>query len=363
MLVIIPAYQPDEKLKRVVLSLREKTNYPILIVDDGSCDACQPLFTDLESYATVLHHAQNMGKGRAMKTAFAYAYEHFRDEGGLITVDADGQHLTEDIIRVCDAWEKNPGALVLGSRKFTGNVPKKSMFGNTVTRLVFSVATGVKVYDTQTGLRAFAINAIPKMMELKGERYEYEINQLLYCTRNHIPIDEVTIETVYIEENKSSHFHPFRDSWRVYKIILLFVSTSLFCFGFEWILFTLLGVAITHLRGSAMLLVNDAVALLMQTIVARVCSALLNYSLNRRVVFQSRNRTSLARYILVASMIYGINYGLLYVQTVLLAMPDWISFVIAQLICYPLSFLLQRMFVFCKDKKHCESIAPASKED
>lgn len=357
MLVVIPAYQPDEKLKRVVLELHERTEYPILIVDDGSCAECQPLFAELEAYATVLHHQTNQGKGRAMKTAFAYAYTHFRSEGGLVTVDADGQHLYEDIVNIANAWEAHPDSLVLGSRRFTGKVPFRSRAGNTITRFVFAIATGVKVYDTQTGLRAFAIDAVPQMLELSGERYEYEINQLLFCTKNQIHILEVPIETVYIEDNKSSHFHPFRDSWRVYKIILSFVSTSLFCFLFEWVLFLLCG----HLL--ATLSMNAELALLISTALPRVCSSLLNYLLNRKVVFQSGNSTSLARYILVAVVIYGLHYGLLWVLTEALPVPNWISFVIAQAICYPTSFLLQRMFVFAADRKHRVSIAPTDKEE
>ncbi len=357
MLVVIPAYQPDEKLKRVVLELHEKTDYRILIVDDGSRADCQPLFAELEAYATVLHHEVNCGKGRAMKTAFEYAYTHFRNEGGLVTVDADGQHLHEDIVNVCNAWAEHPDSLVLGSRRFTGNVPFRSRAGNTITRFVFAVATGVKVYDTQTGLRAFSIAAVPRMLELQGERYEYEINQLLFCTKNQIHILEIPIETVYIEDNKSSHFHPFRDSWRVYKIILSFLSTSFLCFLFEWGLFLLVG------RLLRIPVPNATIALLISSALPRVCSSLLNYLLNRKVVFQSSNRTSLIRYLMVAVLIYGLHYGLLWALTVPLPVPQWISFVIAQLICYPTSFLLQRMFVFAADRRSRVTIAPVEKED
>lgn len=358
MLIVIPAYQPDEKLRRVVLELHEKSDYPILIVDDGSRADCQPLFTELEAYATVLHHAVNQGKGRAMKTAFEYAYAHFRHEGGLVTVDADGQHLYEDIVNVATAWEQHPDALILGSRRFTGNVPFRSRAGNTITRFVFAASTGVRVYDTQTGLRAFSVDAVPMMLELQGERYEFEINQLLFCTKNHIKILEIPIETVYIEENKSSHFHPFRDSWRVYKIILSFISTSVLSFLFDMLLFLVFEQLLERFFPG----VQQQLALLISTALSRVCSSLLNFILNRKVVFKTGNRTSLIRYILVVVLIYGLNYGLLWVMTVWLPMPNWISYVIAQLICYPTSFLLQRMFVFDPDKKSRVSIAPKDTE-
>ena len=232
MMIVIPAYQPDEKLTGVVDTLIEKTNFPIVIVDDGSREDCQPLFAALsqKDHVTVLHHEVNRGKGAALKTAFQYVYENCPEEEGVITVDADGQHLPDDVLRVADAFANHHDALVTGSRRFTGKVPFKSRAGNAITRFVFAISTGVKVYDTQTGLRAFSRENIPRMLSLKGDRYEYEISQLLFCCREMIPIVEVPIETVYIEDNASSHFRALRDGWRIYKMILMFVSSSLLSF-------------------------------------------------------------------------------------------------------------------------------------
>ncbi len=232
MMIVIPAYQPDEKLTGVVDILIAKTNFPIVIVDDGSRADCRPLFDTLseKEQVTVLHHEVNRGKGAALKTAFQYVYDNFPEEEGVITVDADGQHLPADVLRVADAFRSHRNALVTGSRRFTGKVPFKSRAGNAITRFVFAISTGVKVYDTQTGLRAFSRDNIPRMLTLKGDRYEYEISQLLYCCREMIPIVEVPIETVYIEDNASSHFRALRDGWRIYKMILMFVSSSLLSF-------------------------------------------------------------------------------------------------------------------------------------
>ncbi len=343
MMIVIPAYQPDEKLTGVVDALIEKTNFPIVIVDDGSRDDCQPLFADLDrrEQVTVLHHEVNRGKGAAMKTAFQYIYDHCPDAEGVITVDADGQHLPDDVLRVAEAFRSHQDALVTGSRRFTGNVPFKSRAGNAITRFVFAISTGVKVYDTQTGLRAFSRDNIPRMLALKGDRYEYEISQLLYCCREMIPIVEVPIETVYIEDNASSHFRALRDGWRIYKMILMFVSSSFLSFLFEYILFLLL----TWLTKSW------SISLLFATAVSRVLSSILNYSLNKRLVFESDNRTSFLRYVVLAVFIFGVHFGLLYLFTTICGIPKWIAYIIVQLIVYPMSFVLQRKFVFVKDKK------------
>ena len=170
MIVVIPAYEPDEKLISVVDQLVNETDYSVIVVDDGSSEACRPIFDALENKAIVLHHDVNRGKGRAMKTAFAYVAENesFDREDGIITVDADGQHLLADIVAVSDKWEENKAALVLGGRRFTGNVPLRSRLGNGITRFVFAITTGIRVYDTQTGLRAFGVNAVDTMLSIAG---------------------------------------------------------------------------------------------------------------------------------------------------------------------------------------------------
>lgn len=337
MIVVIPAYQPDEKLLRTVEELRAHTDYAIVVVDDGSTPDRQPIFASLDPDVTVLRHDVNRGKGRALKTAFAYIQEHFPQNEGIVTVDADGQHLVPDIVRVSEAWAAHPEALVLGSRRFTGNVPFKSRAGNAITRKVFHVSTGVKVFDTQTGLRAFSVSRIPMMLEMHGDRYEYEINVLLYATRHHVPILEVWIETVYIEDNASSHFHPVRDAWRIYKMILLFVASSLAAALLDYVLVLTLPQLLEPFIPTP---------LLVSTAIARVVSSLCNYFLNGKLVFGGCSKDSILRYYLLVAGIYAVNYGLLTILSVLLPLPLWLAKLLVEMVLYPVSFYLQRRFVF-----------------
>lgn len=337
MIVVIPAYQPDEKLLRTVEELRAHTDYAIVVVDDGSTPDRQPIFASLDPDVTVLRHDVNRGKGRALKTAFAYIQERFPQNEGIVTVDADGQHLLPDIVRVSEAWAAHPEALVLGSRRFTGNVPFKSRAGNAITRKVFHVSTGVKVFDTQTGLRAFSVSRIPMMLEMHGDRYEYEINVLLYATRHHVPILEVWIETVYIEDNASSHFHPVRDAWRIYKMILLFVASSLAAALLDYVLVLTLPQLLEPFIPTP---------LLVSTAIARVVSSLCNYFLNGKLVFGGCSKDSILRYYLLVAGIYAVNYGLLTILSVLLPLPLWLAKLLVELVLYPVSFYLQRRFVF-----------------
>ena len=90
--------------------------------------------------------------------------------------DKDWINCVEDVLAICSIAEKAPNTLVLGSRKLKENEPLRSKFGNTVTRFVYYISTGLKVHDTQTGLRAFRAELIPVLRDIPGERYEYEMN-------------------------------------------------------------------------------------------------------------------------------------------------------------------------------------------
>lgn len=336
MIVVIPAYQPDPKFTALVDTLCETTAYPIVVVDDGSDPACAPLFDALGGKAVLLRHEKNRGKGAAIKTALTYIQSHYPENEGVVTVDADGQHLPADIVRVSEAWAEHPDSLVLGSRRFTGSVPFKSRAGNAITRAVFALSTGVRVFDTQTGLRAFSVKSIPLMLRMRGDRYEYEINVLLFATRHRMPIVEIPIETVYIEGNKSSHFKPFRDAWRIYQMILLFVLSSLAALLIDYVLVLLLSLLTRALAGP--------VSLLISVVGARIVSSFCNYFINRKFVFENRDHRSLMRYYLLAVALLAVNYALMSAATAVFALP--VAKILVELILYPLSFYLQRRYVF-----------------
>ena len=170
--IVIPAYQPDNKLIKLIEKIHEKSDFRILVIDDGSSSKCQNIFDKAEQYATVLRHQVNQGKGQALKTAFTYIRQQ-NSYGTVVTADADGQHKIWDILRTANKASENPNKLILGVRAFTGKVPLRSRFGNSLTKALFKIQTGVEVADTQTGLRAFTTNLIPFMLKIEGQRYEY----------------------------------------------------------------------------------------------------------------------------------------------------------------------------------------------
>ena len=149
-IALIPAYEPEAVMVETAAGLKN-SGFTVIIVDDGSGSKYSELFDSAEEYAHIIHYQDNRGKGSALKTGLQYISDVYNGPYTVVTVDADGQHKVSDVIRVCYAAEQNRTALTLGSRRFDGNVPLRSRFGNSVTRFVFRLSSEKKIYDTQTG--------------------------------------------------------------------------------------------------------------------------------------------------------------------------------------------------------------------
>lgn len=219
--VIIPAWQPRQELITLVHALQQRGCRAILVVDDGSHADCRPVFEQLQRIpgVCVLRHERNRGKGRALKTALGHFLENFSEYIGVVTADADGQHAADDITRIAAAIVEQPRKIILGSRQADAAMPLRSRFGNWLTRYVFRIAAGVKLADTQTGLRGFPRETAAQLLTVDGERYEYETAVLLHsCRSGRVPV-EIPIRTIYQAGNRSSHFRPVTDSIQIYKVI------------------------------------------------------------------------------------------------------------------------------------------------
>ena len=220
--VLIPAFRPDQELVKLVDKLN-KENFSCLVVDDGSGDKYAPVFAEIENTAVVIHAPKNGGKGSALKLGMSKIRELFPECTHFITADSDGQHKVEDIVRVRERLLSG-ATMVLTERDFKGKIPKKSMFGNILSRWVYTILTGHYLSDNQSGLRGFSVDNIDWLLLVSGEKYDYEINMLYYADCQHIPIDLLPVESIYIDGNKSSHFSPVRDTLRIYR--RLFTSAA-----------------------------------------------------------------------------------------------------------------------------------------
>lgn len=224
--IVLPSLDPDEKFRKVVEGLVNDGFEKIVIVDDGSCEARQHFFKEAEAYSqcVVLHHEVNKGKGRALKDAFAYILDNCPELEGAITIDGDGQHLLPDIVNCGNVMLEKQHQVVLGSRDFSQpDVPPRSVAGNRTTARLFKILFGITINDTQTGLRAIPREYLPFMLEVEGERFDYETNMLLRMKRAGISFYEQSIATVYDQEDYSSHYNAVKDSWMIFKKMAKFI--------------------------------------------------------------------------------------------------------------------------------------------
>lgn len=349
MIILIPAYKPDQSLVRLARALREQDpSAEILVIDDGSGSTYAPIFTELcIDGVTVQTHPVNKGKGAALRTGIAWAKAN-RPGEVIVTADADGQHLTQDIFRVGVRTETAAAAsqksIVLGVRTKPDpnageegtKVPLRSKIGNSATVGFFALATGARVADTQTGLRGFTPQILDWLLQIPGDKYEYEFSMLLRATRADVDLVQVPIVKVYEPGNPTSHFRPLQDSALIYAPLLAFLASS-FLTGFlvdAIALFVLVGLG---------------APLLAAVVGARVISALTNFTVNRMLMHDGGARpsasSSLVRYAVLAVGILAANAALMETLTGLGA-SLLVAKILTELILIPVSFAVQRRWVF-----------------
>lgn len=367
--ILIPAYEPDDTLFGLVKDLQSKSGYPearlhVLVVDDGSRGPeAKAVLAQLEDLADrtkeggdpaaegqaegtesafnlmILHHPQNRGKGAALRTGLAYLGQFGKKPGVLVLMDADGQHKVDDALHLAHRCLYGANGLYLGSRHFSGKIPLRSKTGNRLTRQIFTLMTGRRVTDTQTGLRAFCTAYIPKLCKISGDHYEYEMRMLLEFAADRIPIYEIPIETVYENNNASSHFHAVRDSIRIYRVLfeqmISFAGVSMASFGLDYLLYAFLTMMMLPVVGA--------------NVLARLISAAFNYSMNRKLVFHHRDKPgqSLYRYGLTAVLVLCADTCIVYGLTAL-GLGALMAKLIAEPTVFILSYLIQKNFVFAR---------------
>ena len=353
--ILIPSLEPDNRLPDYIRRLKEGGFAHIVVVDDGSSKTYQPIFDEVAAVedTIVLHHEINKGKGVALKTGYKYIMENLQDINGVITADADGQHTVGDCLHLAEELEKGERALYLGSRDFTlENIPPKSRSGNRITSVVFKLLYGQYLPDTQTGLRAFRKEELPFMIEVEGERFEYEMKVLIACSRAGIPMIPVMIETIYEDDNKGTHFHPIRDSWRIYKVILgsfvKFMASSLTCVAVDQGIFNLLNLAV-FANGAK----KDASIILLCTVIARVISASVNFLLNRHFVFGKNGKAgkTFIKYVILCVGIMLMSAAGTWLLG-LTGMSSTVAKLITDTLLYFLSYRFQEQWVFKGEKQH-----------
>lgn len=330
-IALIPAYNPNELLIDLVDRLNKEKDITIVVVNDGSKKECDKVFKAIKNKCNLIEHGVNKGKGAALKTGYAYIKENF-DNYIVVTLDCDGQHKIEDAKKLYDYNIEHLDSLVLGSREFDKDVPLRSKLGNTITRYVYKIVSKTNVRDTQTGLRSFSNDLMDLMLDIPGERYEYEINVLLEVAKCEIPIHEITIETIYIDNNSGSHFNPIKDSFKIYKEILKYSLSSILSFCIDFILFKIF-LGFLNLQ--------------LANISARIISASCNFTMNRKFVFKNKSNIfkAIISYVALAICILFLNTIIL-TLLVGIGVSTLVAKLLTEVTLFFLSYFVQHSFIF-----------------
>ncbi|WP_430866717.1 GtrA family protein [Demequina aurantiaca] len=336
MWVLIPSFEPDSRLVELVRDL--SPHCPVLVVDDGSGPSYGDVFGEVAALgAVVVARRVNLGKGDALRLGFSWLQREAPNDS-VVCADSDGQHRVADILKVGAQLMQRaqlgaPDAVVLGARAFVGAVPLRSRVGNLATTALVSSAVGRRITDTQTGLRGYPASLVGWASQVQGERFAYELRLLLEASRQDVPMVEVPIETVYLDENSSSHFRPVTDSLLVLAPLLLFAGSSLAAFAID----TVALLALNALTGS----------LGVSVVGARLLSSSANFGMNRGAVFRTRGRLlpQVAGYVALAAVILGASYaGLLLLTGIGMALLP--AKIITDLALWVVSYAVQRRVVF-----------------
>lgn len=337
--IVIPVYEPGQDVVNLCGRLKNAGFQEIVFVDDGSGAAYRAIFDQIESeyHCKVLRHAVNLGKGRAIKTAVNYILNEFPYAVGVVTADSDGQHTPEDIGRCMQSLTENPGMLILGCRDFCRkNIPWKSKFGNELTKKIMVFLCGIRVSDTQTGLRGIPHGLMIRLMNIPGERFEFETNMLLE-SKNEYDILEVPIETIYdSKENHKTHFAPFRDSVMIYRVILSYSAASVISAIVDFIVFAAAS--------------GYGLGIGKATAAARACSAGINFLLNRNIAFKAKENIlrQLLQYIVL--LIFSGTLSALLISALSKVIPLGIIAIkaVVETCLFFFNYFIQRKYIFKK---------------
>jgi glycosyltransferase involved in cell wall biosynthesis len=337
--LLIPAYQPSERLVQLVKTIRGLCpEQRIIVVDDGSDAARSAIFSQILDYnIELLRHPRNLGKGQALKTGFRYWLETSSLNAiGIVTADADGQHLPRDILHISAVFKAHPCTLYLGARKFSKrSTPWRSRVGNKLTTFVLRVVTKIPLRDTQTGLRSIPRNLMATLLKSKTSGYDFELEMLLTAEENKIAIQQIPIRTVYLDDNSASHFNPLIDSIKIYFVFIRFMAISLLSAVIDFTIFFF----IYWMKKNIFLAV----------LLGRILSATFNFKLNHHLAFKSQNKLLPAaiKYASLASFLGLIAYSLIMLIHGL-GINVYGSKIVAEIALFILSFSIQRFFIFNK---------------
>ena len=331
---LFPSYQPTNVFCELLQELRAADGLPIVVVDDGSGPRYGELFQQIRAMpgVTVLTNAVNLGKGAALKHGMNHVLVNHPDCIGVVTADADGQHAVSDILKVTNELRSQPSAAIFGCRDFTHEVPLRSRIGNKVSRHVYRFLIGLNLSDTQTGLRGIPRRLAELSLSIRANRYEFETEQLILLNNAGIQVREVPIKTIYIDDNRESHFRPLIDSLRIYFVLLRYTLASIAAAATDLATFSFVFSVSQHI--------------LLSNMSARLVSLWVQLSLLQRFVFRRKINFRIFLEYIALVFVSGLISSALQIQMLQLVPLPLVNKIVADTLVFLFNFLFIRDVIF-----------------
>lgn len=335
MTILFVANRPDGRLPALARALT-LSNHRIVVVDDGSGEAFAPIFEEIRALgAEVLTHISQKGRGAAFRTGLSHISKTDKT-GCVVTAGWDGEYSEAAILDICRATAlAEEKTIVLGARKFIGRMPMQIAFGSWLSRIIFAFAFGRDILDLQTALRGFSSGMLPWLLKLKGESYNYEINMILDAPKTNVKIMQIEIETQW---KKSSAPWPPADSIGAFWPLIKFCLSGTLEAGVAYTLLFLIESQINNL--------------FLSTVIARVASSGVNFTINKYFVFNTTEAHRTPKELIGYYFFYGLlmltNYLCLQLFYETLHMHITLSVILTECVLFLLSYTFQNKIVFCR---------------
>ena len=306
----------------------------IVVVDDGSGSDYEAIFQSVKQVpdTSLLTNAVNLGKGAALKHGMNYILVNYPACTGVVTADADGQHSAADILKIAAELKEKPDNVLFGARQFGLDVPLRSRFGNLISRYLYRFFIGLSLSDTQTGLRGIPRSLMTRCLSIRANRYEFETEQLIIIKSAGMPVREIPIQTIYIDDNRTSHFRPLLDSAQIYFVLLRYVGSSLITEAVDLVVFA------TIMAWSDDLVLSNTVG--------RLVAIWAQFTLLQKFVFRLRGNAKMFAAYLGLVVVSGIVSTAMQIQLANLVPFPVAAKIIAEVSVFLFNFLFLRDLVF-----------------
>lgn len=328
MVILIPVYNPRERIINYVKKLKEK-NYDVIVINDGSDENYHAVFERMVYDCKIINYPHFKGKGYALKKGYQYVKEHLKDKKGILIleneydlnlIDQMSQSITEDASKFYFVHHQ----------------------GKKILSQLFSLIYNQKFINVDSELFGFSTSYLDEMLEV--DENCYEVQALIDQVQNQHDIEEIKVKKLsqeaFHQKNKTSQI-----IYVIFLHLIRFVSSSIISSIIDvllaWILLDVLKIWMT----------SDFWRIALASLIARVISTIVNYVVNKKYVFKGKtnNRQTAIRFLILTVIITILSTLFVYVASIFNIMSEKLAKPVGDLLLFLLSYSAQTKWVFHKE--------------